>query len=170
LDEEISRSRRISLPLSMITLDIDNFQELNNVVGFGNADSVLKVIGALLKKTVRANDILARIGADEIALLLPHTSHMGAAIKAERVRRILESTRFPSIEGKGPRKISVSVGVSEYPSFCNDAEGLIKSADEALYQVKQAGGNRVCLATPPPGFTPDFVPKKVEDARAEAKP
>jgi len=163
LDDEISRSRRVSMPISYLSIDIDGFDKIKNEIGFLNADTVLKVIAALLKKTSRANDIVGRVGPDDMALLLPHTGHMGAAIKAERVRRLVESTRIPVLESRGRDRISISVGVSEYPSFCQDAEGLIKSADEALYQVKQAGGNRVCLATPSPGFTPDFSPRLPQD-------
>ena len=114
------------------------------------------MIGMILKKTTRATDIIARTGPDEIMFILPHTDHLGAAVKAERIRRMIETTKFPVLENQEMNHLSVSVGVSEYPSFCNDAESLLKSCDEALFQVKQAGGNRVCISTPPMGFQPDF--------------
>lgn len=163
LDEEISRSRRISMALSLIVIDIDHFQEMNKQIGFSNADTILRMLGVLLKKSTRVSDIIARLGVDEIAILLPHTDHMGAAVKAERIRRAIEATRFAPLEGRSIDHVTVSVGVSEYPAFCNDAEGLLKTADEALFQVKQAGGNRVCLATPSPGFVADFKARPAVD-------
>lgn len=163
IDDEISRSRRISLPLSLVTINVDGFERLNKEIGFQQSDTVLKMLAALLKKSMRANDIIARIGPDEFIMLLAHTPHMGAAVKAERLRRAIESSRIPILEGREPDHITVSVGVSEYPAFCNDADGLIKSADEALFQVKQAGGNKVCLATVPTGFVPDFIPEPAKD-------
>lgn len=171
VDEEISRSRRILMPLSIITIDVDNIKRLNERLGFQQTDSILKMIAVILKKTARVSDIVARTGPDEITFLLPHTSHMGAAIKAERVRRIIESTRIPLIEGLGLGPLTVSCGVSEYPSFCNDSEGLLRTADEAMMQVKKAGGNKVCLATAPPGFQMDFVPREVGEhvARTEGR-
>jgi diguanylate cyclase (GGDEF)-like protein len=167
LDDEISRSRRLSMPLSMMIIDIDQFGRLNKEIGIMNADTILRMIAVLLKKTTRANDILARIGPDELVLLMPHTGHEGAAIKAERIRRIIEATRFPVLEGQANKTITVGIGVSEYPSFCNDAEGLLKSADEALLQVREAGGNRVCLSQTPPGFSPDFMPLQAQDVGRE---
>jgi hypothetical protein len=89
--------------------------------------------------------------------LLPHTDGMGAAIKGERARRAVESMRFPPFDRLGP--VTVSVGVGEYPSTCGDADGLLKSADEALWQVRRAGGNKVCLGTPTEGHVPDFATK-----------
>ena len=169
VDEEISRARRILLPVSVISIDIDGFKKLNSRIGFRQADSVLKMVAMILKKTARVTDILARTGPDEIILLMPHTPHMGAAIKAERLRRMIESTRFPLIEGLGEGPLTVSCGISEYPSFCNDADSLLRSADDALMQVKKTGGNKVCLTSPPPGFQIDFVPREVPSATGSAR-
>ncbi|MCM2282413.1 MAG: diguanylate cyclase, partial [Bdellovibrionaceae bacterium] len=163
IDDEISRSRRISLPLSLVTINIDGFESLNKEIGFHSGDTILKMLGALLKKSMRANDIIARVGPDEFVMLLAHTPHMGAAVKAERLRRVIEATRIPVLEGRKIDHITVSIGVSEYPAFCNDSDGLVKSADEALFEVKKAGGNKVCLASVPPGFVPDFVPEPAKD-------
>jgi diguanylate cyclase (GGDEF)-like protein len=159
LDEEISRSRRILLPVSLVTIDIDGVHKLNDRLGFQQTDSILRAIAAILRKTARANDIVGRTGPDEFACILPHTGHLGGAVKAERIRRIIEATRFPLLENKSIGPLTISCGVSEYPSFCNDVEGLVRMADEALAQVKGAGGNKVCLANAPPGFQMDFSPR-----------
>jgi diguanylate cyclase (GGDEF)-like protein len=159
LEDEISRARRILMPLSLITLDVDSFHGINERVGFQQADAILKAIGAILKRTTRVNDVIARTGPDEFTLLLPHTGQTGAAIKAERLRRLVESTRFPLL-GQGAGQVTVSVGVSEYPSLCGDAEGLVRSADEALAQVRDVQ-NKVCLASAPQDFKMDFTPNEV---------
>jgi diguanylate cyclase (GGDEF)-like protein len=164
MEQEMARSRRILMPVSLITLDVDGFTELNQRLGAQQADSVLKTVGMILKRTTRLNDILARTGPDEFACLLPHTGYEGAAIKAERLRILLESTKIPLLEGMGLGPLRVSVGVSEYPSFCSDGEGLIQTADEALSQVRQQGGNKICLATAPSGFQMDFQPRSTGDS------
>lgn len=164
LEDEISRSRRILMPLSLITIDIDVFHTINERVGFQQADAILKAIGAILKKTTRVNDLIARTGPDEFSILLPHTGYAGASIKAERLRRLIESTKFPLL-GQGSGQVTVSAGVSEYPSLSNDGESLVRSSDEALSQVREQT-NKVCLASAPENFKMDFVPNEVraEDA------
>lgn len=160
LEDEISRSRRILMPLSIITLDLDGFHRINERVGFQQADAILKAVATILKKTTRANDVIARTGPDEFTVLLPHTGHTGAAVKAERLRRLIESTKFPLLGSEsGDGRVTVSAGVSEYPSLCQDGESLVRSADEALSQV--ANTNKVCLATVPQDFKMDFTPREV---------
>ncbi|MES2965702.1 MAG: diguanylate cyclase [Bdellovibrionota bacterium] len=157
LDEEISRSRRILLPLSAITFDVDAFKKLNEKIGAQQVDAILKAVASVLKKTARVSDIVARTGPDEFTMLLPHTPGMGAAIKAERLRRVIEGMKFPLLSAP----VTVSVGVSEYPSICSDGEALVRTADEALSQVRAAGGNKVCLATAPAGHQLEFAPREV---------
>jgi diguanylate cyclase (GGDEF)-like protein len=159
LEDEISRSRRILMPLSLITLDIDQFHKVNEKIGFQQADAILKAVGAILKKTTRVSDLVARTGPDEFTILLPHTGHTGAAIKAEKLRRMIESTKFPLL-GLGAGLLTVSGGVSEYPSLSLDGESLLRSADESLSQVR-AHQNKVCLATVSPDFKLDFTPNEV---------
>lgn len=161
LDEEISRARRIFMPLSIVTLDLDGFRELNQRLGVQQADAIVKAVGALLKKTTRNTDVIARVGVDEFVCLLPHTDHSGGVVKAERIRRMIESAQFPLLDKIGWGPLTLSLGVSEYPSFAGDAEGLVRTADEAMMQVKNRGGNQVCLATTVAGFQPDFVPLRV---------
>ncbi len=169
LEDEISRSRRILMPLSLITLDIDQFHKVNEKIGFQQADSILKALGTILKKTTRVNDLVARTGPDEFTLLLPHTGQLGAAVKAERLRRMIESAKFPLLGSSGGT-ITVSAGVSEYPSLAMDGESLVRSADEALSQVR-VDQNKVCLATVSADFKLDFKPNEVraEDSMSMVK-
>ncbi len=162
LGEELSRSRRTKMPVSLIYMDIDHFKKYNDNNGHPMGDVLLKMFSQILKKTSRKNDIPCRIGGEEFVIVLPHTDKMGAAIKAEKLRRVIESTAFPHGETQPMGKVSASMGVAEYPSHCNDVEGLVRAADDALYQVKSTTRNKVCLATAPEGFKMDFEPIKVE--------
>lgn len=162
LEEELSRSRRTKMPVSLIYMDIDHFKKYNDANGHPMGDVLLKMYGQILRKTSRKNDIVARVGGEEFVIILPHTDKMGAAIKAEKLRRIIESTPFPHGEKQPLGKVSSSMGVAEYPSHSHNAEEIVKAADEALYQVKSTTRNRVCLATVPEGFQMDFEPIKIE--------
>jgi diguanylate cyclase (GGDEF)-like protein len=142
-------------------MDIDHFKKYNDQNGHPMGDTLLKMYSQILKKTSRKNDIVARIGGEEFVIMLPHTDKMGAAIKAEKLRRIIEATPFPHGEKQPLGKVSSSFGVAEYPSHSHDAEGLVKAADDALYQVKSTTRNRVCLATVAEDFKPDFEPLKI---------
>ena len=124
---EVSRSRRTGLALSLIVMEIDNM-----------AQTSLKKIAHVVEKTSRVNDILVRLQENQLALILPHTPLQGAAIKAERLRRIMESAGVAT---------TVSLGVSEYPACSTDSEALFQTADDALFTVKQLGRNKVCLAS-----------------------
>ena len=162
LEDEISRARRILMPVSVIVFDLDGFHRINERLGFQQADAILKAIAAIFKKTTRVNDLVARIGPDEFTILLPHTGYSGAAVKAERLRRLIESTKFPLLSSA---PVTVSGGVSEYPSLCQDGESLIRSADEALSQV--AGQNKVCLASAPTDHRMDFPPTEIRGSKIQ---
>lgn len=158
LEEEVSRARRILMPLSLITIDCDQFHTVNERLGLQQADAILKAIATILRKTTRVSDVIARTGPDEFSLLLPHTGHVGAGVKAERLRRLIESTKFPLL-GPQAGSVTVSCGVSEYPTLSSDPDSLVSSADEAISQVR-AVGNKVCLATPPEHLKLDFTPRE----------
>lgn len=161
IEEEIVRARRTRYPLSVIYLDIDHFKKYNDNNGHQNGDVLLKQISALMKKSSRKSDVVARLGGEEFCILLPHTDKEGAAVKAEKLRRLVEGTPFPYGEKQPMGFVSISLGVSEYPSFSTDAESLIKTADDALYHVKETSRNKVALAAAPEGFKMDFEPLPV---------
>lgn len=156
LEDEIARSRRTYLPVSIIIISIDHHEEYEETAGSEMSMKLKKAIADLLKQTSRITDIAADLGGGDFALLMPHTNQRGAAIKAEKLRRVVESSQFP-----GGGKVTLSMGVSEYPGFCGDSESLFKSADDALYYVKQLKGNRVCLAKKPESFAPDFEARDI---------
>lgn len=169
LEEELIRSRRTHYPLSLIYLDIDNFKHYNDNNGHPMGDVIIRSVAQILQKTSRKNDIVARLGGEEFGIICPHTARDGAAVKAEKVRLTVERTKFPHGEKQPLGMVSVSLGVSEYPTTVSDSEALVRMADDALYQVKQSGRNRVCMAQAPSGFKPDFEPLVVPSGPQLAK-
>jgi diguanylate cyclase (GGDEF)-like protein len=155
IGEEVTRSRRTRLPVSLVVCSIDRFETLAQQIDKEDLDLLLRMVAQILRQNSRVNDLVGRISSDEFAILLPHTGRRGGAIKAERLRRILQSADFSEAIVKAP-KLTMSLGVSEYPSLSVDADDLLKSSDDALFQVRKSGENRVCVATTAKNFTPDF--------------
>lgn len=153
--QELSRARRLEAPMSLALISIDQYNQILDLVGLDEAQTVLKMVARIFEKHSRVNDIIGRTGMDEFGLLLPHTPRDGALIKSERLRRIIETADFSKVVSKFP-KITISLGVSEYPSMSHDVDELISSADEALFEVRKIG-NKTCLAHVPDNFEPDFV-------------
>ncbi|MCM8777992.1 MAG: GGDEF domain-containing protein [Candidatus Omnitrophica bacterium] len=100
----------------------------------------------VFSSNLRSTDLIYRYGGEEFTVLLPETDRKSAFIVAENLRRIVENTVFEGEEKSRPgKKITVSIGVAEFPSDAQDRDNLIKMADEALYCAKQKGRNRVCI-------------------------
>lgn len=158
LKEEVSRSRRILKPVSLILISIDGFFDFQLAHESRDVDYLVKSLQYIFQKNSRLNDMIGRLAEDQFAVLLPHTDKKGAAIKAERLRRIIETADFSKVLAKN-KNVTVTCGVSEYPSLCQDDEDLMKTAEEALIEVKKTSHNRVCLFTERPGFVPDFTVK-----------
>ncbi|MGE0525766.1 MAG: GGDEF domain-containing protein, partial [Bdellovibrionales bacterium] len=155
LQQEISRARRTLLPVSLVMIAIDHYDQMIAKVGPEEAQVLLRMVARIFEKHSRVNDTIGRTGTDEFGIILPHTGKRGALIKAERLRRIVESADFSRVIRIFPH-LTISLGVSEYPTMVRDAEELLQSADEALFQVRK-NGNRTCVAKPPlEGFQPDF--------------
>jgi diguanylate cyclase (GGDEF)-like protein len=152
--EEVARARRTSSPLSMLLLAVDQYGHLVSTYGAEEGNTVLRMLLRIIEKHSRINDVIGRLGPDEFGILLPHTNLKGALIKAERLRRIVESADFSRVIASMP-SLTISIGVSEYPTLCRDADELQQTADEALFHVRKEQ-NRVCAATVPDGFVADF--------------
>ena len=152
---EMTRARRLELPVSFIELKIDNFDVLRQRLTFFEQDELIRSFARILSNHSRSTDLVGRFREDEFGLILPHTDKQGAVIKAERLRRLIGGAKF-SDKFRHIENITISLGVSEYPSLCQDAEELIGSADEALRTITKSGSNQVCLAASPQNFQPDF--------------
>ena len=145
LVHERVRATRKNRPLSVIMLDIDHFKRVNDTFGHDAGDAVLRRMGLVLQGHVRGSDIACRIGGEEFALLLPEASLVTAYQRAER---ILDTVRHMQVKHRGQTlgAITVSLGVAAFPKHGDTPEALIRAADQALYQAKQGGRNKLASA------------------------
>ncbi len=143
LREEIARARRNHMPVSLLIMDVDFFKNYNDTLGHPAGDEVLRQLSAILKHTVRDNDIVARYGGEEFAIILPSTGKKGAAALAERIRKKVEKHKFPDEEVQPNGTLTISIGCATYPDDAVIMEDLIVAADRALYSAKAQGRNRV---------------------------
>lgn len=153
LAREISRSQRRDQQVSVVLIDLDNFKHVNDSRGHLAGDEVLRRIAGLIgglpgeagAPRSRTEDIAARYGGDEFALILPETGKTGAAARAERLRQFVESER---LAGSDTQSVTLSMGVATFPEDGADASELLKRADDALYAAKRHGRNRLVAASP----------------------
>jgi diguanylate cyclase (GGDEF)-like protein len=132
-------ARRNKSAMAVVYLDLDGFKEINDTLGHGVGDTLLKMVAGRLLATVREEDTVARVGGDEFILALWHVS--GVDYAANAASRAIEAVAKPyEIEGNTV-SITTSAGVSIYPFNGEDTDTLMKSADQALYEAKAAGRN-----------------------------
>ncbi len=145
LSEEIKRVERYHQPTSLIMLDIDHFKALNDSYGHPMGDSVLRELADLLKENVRNGvDSVSRYGGEEFTIILPATDLRRASETAERIRNSIGGRTF---QGLPPNvRVTVSLGIAAYPHCASSDWELIQAADQALYQSKKEGRNRVSIA------------------------
>jgi diguanylate cyclase (GGDEF)-like protein len=147
LQEEFRRARRYHDPLSLLLLDLDHFKAVNDRLGHPAGDEVLKEVAAVVKRAVRDTDVVARHGGDEFSALLPKTSLASALTVAERIWRDVAALPVR----QGPAALTLSVGISAFPNrSVLTADQLFRTADEALFQAKREGRNRIALYPPAP--------------------
>jgi diguanylate cyclase (GGDEF)-like protein len=165
LKHEMNRANRYKTPLSIIMADIDHFKSINDFFGHLAGDHALKCVSALLKQMLRESDQIARYGGEEFAIILPMTGPEEAQKAAERLRQGIESMKLRYND----RAIAVtmSFGVAAMESDQNmDVEGLIKKADEALYEAKNTGRNKTCCykkQAPQPSASPSAAVMVIDD-------
>jgi diguanylate cyclase (GGDEF)-like protein len=144
LDYECAITKRYKSPLSFLMLDLDHFKRVNDTHGHDAGDEVLRRVAALLRESLREVDLPARIGGDELAILLPQTAKLRAETVAQRIRTALART---PVEYRGRRiEVTASVGIADDSDVDpGDGEALMRAADRALYQAKLGGRNRVVI-------------------------
>lgn len=140
LEEECSRARRYSSPLTLALLDVDHFKAYNDSFGHLAGDEVLRRIAELLESEKRETDFVARYGGEEFAILLINTDGDGALVLAERFRLAVANEDWPH------RAITISLGLATYDPETQDGIALLATADRALYQAKDAGRDAVARA------------------------
>ena len=139
-DSELERAKRYGHPLSVVLFDVDHFKQVNDSFGHQVGDEVLVSVAQLTKDNVRAIDVAGRWGGEEFLLLCPETELSGAMAMAEKLRSAIETFDFPAVG-----RITASFGVAEAKPDESEAS-LTHRADEALYQAKGSGRNRVVAA------------------------
>jgi diguanylate cyclase (GGDEF)-like protein len=156
LRTELSRGRRHGTPVAVALVDVDHFKEVNDTCGHAVGDRVLEAVARLLSSALRAEDLLARIGGDEFAVVFPATDARAAEAALERARR-----RIARAQMDGGATVSISVGICD-TAHATDAEALQRRADGALYRSKENGRNRVSV------YEPGTVVELSHDERIEA--
>ncbi|HKI86423.1 MAG TPA: GGDEF domain-containing protein [Thermoanaerobaculia bacterium] len=146
MEREYLRAKRYRRPLSLILFDIDSFKEVNDSCGHLCGDHVLKQVARQASQLTRPEQVLARLGGDEMAVLCPETPLEGAMSLAKRLRANLESSAigYSGIEVA----ITCSFGVGTLEGGMRSSEDLFVACDRALYRSKQTGGNRVTASNP----------------------
>ena len=137
---DFATAHRAGLPMSILMIDIDNFKLRNDTLGHAAGDDALRILAAVIKQSVRAGDLGARIGGEEFSIILTATDSNGAAAFAGRFQSLLREADFGSV---GP--LTVSIGIACLQPGIRDWEQLCEQADEALYAAKRAGKNRFQL-------------------------
>lgn len=143
ITEELERARRYGTGMAVIMADIDEFKKLNDEFGHLLGDEVLRQVSSLFHQQLRKIDVVCRYGGEEFAILLTQTNTQQAATIADKLRRMVEGYQFPGV----PRTVTISAGVAAFPGHGKGRDELIRAADNGLYAAKQAGRNRVCLAS-----------------------
>ncbi|MDI6785837.1 MAG: diguanylate cyclase [bacterium] len=139
LEEEFSRSKRYNSTFSLAMIDIDDFKHVNNVYGYQIGDIVLKELSHLIYNNYRIMDISARFGGEEFSVILPETNIEGAKLSAERLRKNIQKHAIKGLD----KKITISIGLSEYSSALKDRSELLNQAETALLKAKELGKNKV---------------------------
>jgi diguanylate cyclase (GGDEF)-like protein len=179
-EKELNRGRRYGTPLGLVVLDLHRFKEVNDKHGHPRGDEVLRAAAATLKKALRTSDSAFRIGGDEFALLLPQTDAEQALALSRRVETVFAEMLQPLQLSVG---VSMDHGVATFPQDGEQADQLIRVADERLYRLKHAnhgrsanGGTRPSDSAPPepastsaPSPTPP-PPISIQSGRAAERP
>jgi diguanylate cyclase (GGDEF)-like protein len=145
LPRELTRAQRKEVPLAVVMVDIDYFKRVNDTFGHEAGDLVLRELGGLLRGQIRASDIACRFGGEEFALVLPEIPVGGAVQRAEAIRAAVKGLDL-QYAGQPIGRLSASFGIAVFPDHAQDADSLLRLADEALYQAKGAGRDRVMVS------------------------
>lgn len=146
LEQQLHKARRTKLPLALMFLDIDRFKEINDTLGHHKGDILLRETARRLQTCVRDTDTVARMGGDEFTIILAELEDLNSI---ERIsQEILRQASEPFDLGGELAYVSVSIGITLYPSDAHSSDALLKNADQAMYLAKKSGRNRASYFTP----------------------
>lgn len=146
LEAELGRIRRYGGECAVAMVDVDDFKHYNDSLGHLAGDEVLRMLAEAMQEDVRVSDVVARFGGEEFGIIMVNTGPEEAAEAAERVRRRVEERSFPEEEIQPGGDLTVSVGYACCPRDGETYQELIERADEALYEAKRRGKNRIAAA------------------------
>jgi len=168
LERELHAARRKRRPLAVMMLDLDHFKRYNDNFGHSAGDQALAVVGETLLRCVRADDVACRYGGEEFALILPECSLRQATVRAEEIRTCI-SEYHARRSDQAANTLTVSIGVAAFDETTDRVDLLLKFADEALYEAKRAGRDRVVAARPPTGLPESSFPDPLPASIASTK-
>ena len=143
IKKEATRAIRQNQKFTVIGLDLDHLKQINDRYGHNYGDIAIKAIAEVLKNNARSIDVASRMGGEEFNLILPGVDSEGGCIAAERIRKAIESVELEKIG-----HITASLGVATFPDHSDDIDVLLEITDQAMYESKRNGRNRVTLAKP----------------------
>jgi len=148
VNAEWKRGQRVQTPLSLLMVDVDDFKKYNDTYGHVAGDEVLRRVARAIRECCeRPGDLAARFGGEEFVVVLPSTSPTGARLLGENLRRSVEKLAIPHEKGTHDGRVTTSIGVATIvPVLDKSPTWLIERADQALYNAKHQGKNRVCSA------------------------
>ncbi|RMD46315.1 MAG: GGDEF domain-containing protein [Aquificota bacterium] len=139
LEMEVERAKRYKKHFAVILFDIDNFKNINDTYGHQKGDEVLKKVAKIFKENLRKTDHFGRFGGEEFIIIVPELTDKDAYLLAEKLRKLLENTRFDHID-----KVTASFGISQFEEGKSITQ-LLKEADSALYTAKRTGKNKTVI-------------------------
>lgn len=143
IKKESIRANRQNQKFTVIGLDLDHLKRINDVYGHNYGDLAIKTIAEVLKNNARSIDVAARMGGEEFNIILPGVDSAGGTVAAERIRKAIESVELEKIG-----HITASLGVATYLEHSEEIEELLELTDQAMYESKRSGRNRVTIAKP----------------------
>ena len=146
LNSLLASARDKEKPLSILLMDIDHFKSVNDTHGHDAGDEVLEEFSHRMRKNTRGIDLVCRYGGEEFVVIMPDTDHSLAMVVAERIRKKVAEKPFIIHKGREMLEITVSIGLASTENGLESQDVLLKRADEALYQAKKSGRNRVVAA------------------------
>jgi diguanylate cyclase (GGDEF)-like protein len=143
LEKEIMRAKRYHLQLGLLMIDVDDFKVVNDNRGHLVGDRLLQKLAKVLSNAIRRADVVARYGGDEFVIIATQSNKQDANNLAKRLLRIIQQT---TLMDDAELKVTVSIGVSSYPTDGDEKGKLLESADAMLYKAKRLGKNRMCTS------------------------